>query len=949
MKIELLLRWLMTIVLTSSSIAANAQCVSINCPANVTVSNTPGQCGAVVNYVTPVGTTSCSNTVTFNYTGSIVNWTVPAGITSITIQANGAQGSQSTSSTTTSGLGASMTGTFTVTPGQVLKILVGQQFSATGGNGGGGGTFVTDISNNPLIVAGGGGGSSQGADSPDKHGKITTTGGTGAGGGGVGGSGGNGGSIGSSGFQSGAGGGLLTNGTNGWAAGTGGTAFVNGGNGGGSNANANGGFGGGGTGSSYVVGGGGGGYSGGGSGGNSVAGVGGGGGSFNAGTNQNNVAGTNTGHGSVIITIPTTVTTTQTAGLASGATFPIGTTTNTYSVTDGTNTTTCSFTVTVTDNEDPVLTCPANMAVNNDAGVCGAAVTYVTPVGTDNCSGVNTTQTAGFGSGAVYPIGTTTNTFVSADAAGNPATCSFTVTVVDNELPTITCPANITASADPGLCGAVVTYLPPLGTDNCTGSNTMHISGGQSGDTYPIGVSTISYGVVDAANNTAQCSFTISVTDDEDPTITCPGNVNVCDPVVTAIGPGNSADNCTVSGITYSTTGATNLSGNNDISGSTFNIGLTTVTYTATDANGNTGTCSFDVDIMAPTNQLATTTSSNTENITGNISVVNNDCDLIATIIPSGGDPISGSTNVGVTIDPVVNNYGGQLYLQRHYDIEPATNAANATATVTLYALQSEFDAFNVAAAGTGDLPMPTGGVDNGYIRITQYHGTGTAPGNYTGATEVSTPAVAWNATDNRWELTFPVTGFSGFYIHTALGNFPLSITLTDIKVNNVGNRNQLMWATASEEKSDRFGLEHSTDGVSFKEIYNTAAKGQASQYTYWHQTPAIGKNFYRLKLYNNGSDAKFSNVVTAVVRSKDNFSIEAYPNPVKNILSVEVSGQVDGVGQLSLTDISGKVIATRTISGNTTTFDMSGQASGIYFIKYSDVSRNEVIKVNKQ
>ena len=53
------------------------------------------------------------------------------------------------------------------------------------------------------------------------------------------------------------------------------------------------------------------------------------------------------------------------------------------------------------------------------------------------------TQTAGLASGATFPIGTTTNTFVVTDASGNTETCSFTVTVNDNEKPTINCPANI--------------------------------------------------------------------------------------------------------------------------------------------------------------------------------------------------------------------------------------------------------------------------------------------------------------------------------------------------------------------------------------------------------------------------------------------------------------------------------------------------------------------------
>jgi hypothetical protein len=92
-------------------------------------------------------------------------------------------------------------------------------------------------------------------------------------------------------------------------------------------------------------------------------------------------------------------------------------------------TATCSFTVTVNDTEDPAITCPADITTSNDTGDCSAVVTYTTPVGTDNCTGATTTQTAGLPSGSAFPVGVTTNTFVVTDAAGNTATCSFTVTV----------------------------------------------------------------------------------------------------------------------------------------------------------------------------------------------------------------------------------------------------------------------------------------------------------------------------------------------------------------------------------------------------------------------------------------------------------------------------------------------------------------------------------------
>ena len=279
----------------------------------------------------------------------------------------------------------------------------------------------------------------------------------------------------------------------------------------------------------------------------------------------------------------------QTAGLASGSVFPIGTTTNTFVVTDASgNTATCSFNVVVTDNELPTITCPGNINVNNDLGVCGATVTY-SVTSTDNCPGQTVAQTAGLASGSVFPMGTTTNTFVVTDASGNTATCSFDVVVSDNELPTITCPGNINVNNDLGACGATVTYSV-TSTDNCPGQTVAQTAGLASGSVFPIGTTTNTFVVTDAAGNTATCSFNVVVTDNELPTITCPGNINV----------NNDLGVCGAT-VTYSVTSTDNCPGQTVAqtaglaSGSVFPIGTTTNTFVVTDASGNTATCSFNV------------------------------------------------------------------------------------------------------------------------------------------------------------------------------------------------------------------------------------------------------------------------------------------------------------------------------------------------------------------
>ncbi|MFT5858418.1 MAG: hypothetical protein ACI865_000505 [Flavobacteriaceae bacterium] len=424
---------------TIISLTAWSQCPTVDCPVDTIISTDSLNCGAVFTYTAPIGLDTCSITSQgFTYTGTIDNWTVPAGVTSVTIEAKGAQGSNNTISGVVAGLGAVMIGDFIVTPGQVLSILVGQQYAVTDGNGGGGGTFVVDAVNNPLIIAGGGGGSSESVDSPDKHGQIGTSGGLGAGGGGLGGIAGNGGAVGAT-FASGAGGGLLTDGADGWAANSGGDAFVNGG------AGANigfgvGGFGGGGNGSGYVVGGAGGGYSGGGCGSNSLGGgPGGGGGSINLGTNPNNTAGLNTGHGSLVITWAASTTTTFESGIGSGGSFPVGITTESFSVVNALGDSAfCSFTVTVVDSISPIITVPVNYAS------CDPVVNGISASGSDNCPGITiaytlTGATTGSGSndasGITFSVGTTTVWYILTDASGNQDSSSFDVVI--NPLPVV--------------------------------------------------------------------------------------------------------------------------------------------------------------------------------------------------------------------------------------------------------------------------------------------------------------------------------------------------------------------------------------------------------------------------------------------------------------------------------------------------------------------------------
>lgn len=158
-----------------------------------------------------------------------------------------------------------------------------------------------------------------------------------------------------------------------------------------------------------------------------------------------------------------------------------------------------------------VLECPGNISVANDPGDCGAIVNYTEPSGA-GCG----TVTCDHPSASFFGVGDTTVTCTS--SAG--PSCSFTVTVTDEEDPTIACPADMTVNAPVGTCSAVVNFTVS-GADNC-GAPTI-VSSPASGSVFPVGTTTVTATATDAAGNMKSCTFKVTVKDVTAPMITTNG------------------------------------------------------------------------------------------------------------------------------------------------------------------------------------------------------------------------------------------------------------------------------------------------------------------------------------------------------------------------------------------------------------------------------------------
>jgi gliding motility-associated-like protein len=277
--------------------------------------------------------------------------------------------------------------------------------------------------------------------------------------------------------------------------------------------------------------------------------------------------------------------------------FNTGTHTIIYTAEDAAgNTKVCSFVILVKDAFLPAFLTPCPQNINVNAGVnCIAAVNWLAPSAFDNCDQALVPALSSFTPGQTFVSGPTTVVYTATDLSGNTISCSFVVTVNETTAPIIACPSDTTIALSAGACSAPVTWAAPTATDNCTGM--VAITGTHaSGVTLPTGFTIVEFTATDMSSNTATCSFVVTITEPQAPSVLCPANMTLS---VDNSVPGN----CGATAIWTAATAADNCPGavilNASInSGSFLPAGLNTIRYTATDASGNTATCTFTVQVI---------------------------------------------------------------------------------------------------------------------------------------------------------------------------------------------------------------------------------------------------------------------------------------------------------------------------------------------------------------
>lgn len=251
----------------------------------------------------------------------------------------------------------------------------------------------------------------------------------------------------------------------------------------------------------------------------------------------------------------------------------------------------CIQIIDMKDEEAPEITCLPDLTVSSDPD-CLARVHWSDPAVADDCSSIEISYS--IEPGSEFPIGTTEVVITAKDDCDHTSSCIFRVTVEDhccNDLPLISCPPDFFncpqsiapettgfATAD---AGSTFCAQPLLRFEDDTVFN--------SGCSLRVIRNWIAVDP-DRENLRSECAQIIDLKDEQEPYIQCPQDITVlsdadCKVIVNWNDP-QISDNCTLPTLSYSKT-----------PGSAFEIGITEVIVTATDACGNSTRCSFRVTV----------------------------------------------------------------------------------------------------------------------------------------------------------------------------------------------------------------------------------------------------------------------------------------------------------------------------------------------------------------
>ncbi|MGI0046665.1 MAG: HYR domain-containing protein [Nitrosotalea sp.] len=329
------------------------------------------------------------------------------------------------------------------------------------------------------------------------------------------------------------------------------------------------------------------------------------------------------------------------------------TTQNQNTVQNTAQNTTSSLITDPNEKTDPQITVPSDMTVEATGVLTSVSIGQATA--TDAVKVVSITNNAP----SKFPLGTTMITWTAMNAGGNTAVAVQKITIVDTTPPTLTAPPNVTVQATSANHTTVSLGLPSsydaVGVESITNDAPPY---------FPLGQTTVTWKAIDPSGNVATAKQVVTVQDTTPPTIRAPADMTVnatgtLTPV--NIGQATTTDNIGISSLT------------NNAPQQGFQLGTTLVTWTATDAGGNTANTTQKITVVNHTPPILTVPS----NVTFQATSLNNNTVPLGNATSTDFESVTIANNA-----PKVFSLGKTVVLWTATD--KSGNTSNATQTVNV-------------------------------------------------------------------------------------------------------------------------------------------------------------------------------------------------------------------------------------------------------------------------
>jgi hypothetical protein len=177
-----------------------------------------------------------------------------------------------------------------------------------------------------------------------------------------------------------------------------------------------------------------------------------------------------------------------------------------------------------------------------------------------------------------------------------------------------------------------------------------------------------------------------------------------------------------------------------------------------------------------------------------------------------------------------------------------------------------------------------------------------------------------------------------------------LPIELSEFTAEVIGSGTQLNWITQSESNNKYFEIQRSVNGIEFVTIGTVEGAGNSNspiRYSFTDNSPISGNNYYRLVQYDYDGHHQASKIVTV---NFEPFIISIYPNPSSSDFKMKLPKGT--IGQLSITDLTGKEIVSIEILGESDVLSFGQNlADGAYMVRLvseNNVATSPIFKVSK-